>query len=42
MMRNSNLEVKEIIGMSYNPLTKKYWLGKDVGVNYIIHAEKSK
>jgi 2-polyprenyl-6-hydroxyphenyl methylase/3-demethylubiquinone-9 3-methyltransferase len=42
MMRNSNLEVKEIIGMSYNPLTKKYWLGKDVDVNYMIHAEKSK
>ena len=42
MMRNSNLEVKEIIGMSYNPLTKKYWLGKDVDVNYLIHAEKSK
>ena len=42
MMRNSNLEVKEIIGMSYNPFTKKYWLGKDVDVNYLIHAEKSK
>ena len=42
MMRNSNLEIKEIIGMSYNPLTKKYWLGKDVDVNYLIHAEKSK
>ncbi|MBV12466.1 MAG: bifunctional 3-demethylubiquinol 3-O-methyltransferase/2-polyprenyl-6-hydroxyphenol methylase [Flavobacteriaceae bacterium] len=40
MMRNSNLEVKEIIGMSYNPLTKNYWLGKDVDVNYMIHAEK--
>ena len=40
MMRNSNLEVKEIIGMSYNPFTKNYWLGKDVDVNYMIHAEK--
>ena len=42
MMRNSDLEGKEIIGMSYNPLTKKYWLGKDVDVNYLIHAEKLK
>ena len=41
MMRKSNLEVKEIVGMSYNPITKKYWLGKDVYVNYLIHAEKT-
>ena len=37
MMRNSNLEVKEIIGMSYNPFTKIYWLGKYFDENYLIH-----
>ena len=42
MMRISNLEVKEIIGMSYNPLTKNYWLGKDLDVNYMVHAKKRK
>jgi len=40
MMRNNSLEVIEVIGMSYNPITKNYWLGKDVDVNYLIHAKK--
>ena len=40
MMRNNSLEVVEVIGMSYNPITKNYWLGKDVDVNYLIHAKK--
>ena len=40
MMRNNNLEVQELIGMSYNPLTKNYWLGQNVDVNYIIYAKK--
>tara|TARA_A100001388_G_scaffold276855_1_gene265860 strand:- start:4192 stop:4890 length:699 start_codon:yes stop_codon:yes gene_type:complete len=40
MMRDNFLEVIEVIGMSYNPITKNYWLGKDVDVNYLIHAKK--
>ena len=40
MMRDNSLEVTEVIGMSYNPITKNYWLGKDVDVNYLIHAKK--
>ena len=40
MMRDNSLEVIEVIGMSYNPITKNYWLGKDVDVNYLIHARK--
>ena len=40
MMRDNSLEVIEVIGMSYNPITKNYWLGKDVDVNYLIHAKK--
>ena len=40
MMRNNSLEVIEVVGMSYNPITKNYWLGKDVDVNYLIHAKK--
>jgi 2-polyprenyl-6-hydroxyphenyl methylase/3-demethylubiquinone-9 3-methyltransferase len=27
-------------GMSYNPLSKRYWLDSDVSVNYILHATK--
>ena len=40
MMENNGLFVKELTGMSYNPLTKNYWLGKNVDVNYLIHAKK--
>ena len=33
-------EVKDITGMTYNPITKQYSLGKDVSVNYLIHSIK--
>jgi 2-polyprenyl-6-hydroxyphenyl methylase/3-demethylubiquinone-9 3-methyltransferase len=26
--------------MSYNPLTKRYWLGRDVDVNYLVHCRR--
>jgi 2-polyprenyl-6-hydroxyphenyl methylase/3-demethylubiquinone-9 3-methyltransferase len=39
-IRSSGLSTLEITGMSYNPITKKYWLGDDVDVNYLIHASK--
>lgn len=39
-IRSSGLSTREITGMSYNPITKKYWLGDDVDVNYLIHASK--
>jgi 2-polyprenyl-6-hydroxyphenyl methylase/3-demethylubiquinone-9 3-methyltransferase len=38
--RKAGLEVQAPIGMSYNPLSKKYWLGRDVSVNYILRAIK--
>ncbi|MDD7804069.1 MAG: bifunctional 2-polyprenyl-6-hydroxyphenol methylase/3-demethylubiquinol 3-O-methyltransferase UbiG [Endozoicomonas sp. (ex Botrylloides leachii)] len=38
-MRQANLNINEIIGMTYNPLTKQYKLKKgDTGVNYLIHG----
>lgn len=39
-VRSAGLGSKELLGMSYNPFTKKYWLGKDVDVNYLVHARK--
>ncbi len=39
--RKSGLTAKELVGMSYNPLTKHYWLGRDVSVNYLLHTQKS-
>lgn len=35
--RGAELQLKNITGMSYNPLTKNYSLGKDVDVNYMTH-----
>lgn len=39
--RRAGLQVEEVIGMSYNPLSKIYALSPDVSVNYIIRAVKS-
>ena len=36
--RDAGLEVREIIGMSYNPFTKVYSLGSDTDVNYLVHC----
>ena len=39
--REAGLEVTEMTGMVYNPLTKKYSLNqRDVSINYLIHARK--
>ncbi|HLD09653.1 MAG TPA: bifunctional 2-polyprenyl-6-hydroxyphenol methylase/3-demethylubiquinol 3-O-methyltransferase UbiG, partial [Methylophilaceae bacterium] len=38
--REAGLSVVGIKGMSYSPLTKHYWLGEDVSVNYIMHTLK--
>ena len=36
--RQSGLEIREIIGMTYNPLAKQYSLRSDTDVNYIMHC----
>jgi 2-polyprenyl-6-hydroxyphenyl methylase/3-demethylubiquinone-9 3-methyltransferase len=36
--RNARLDVQEVIGLSYNPLTKTYALGRDTDVNYLVHT----
>ncbi len=33
--RRAGLELMELTGMSYNPLTRRYRLGRDLDVNYI-------
>lgn len=38
--RLSGLTVSALKGMSYNPITKRYWLDSDVSVNYIVHTVK--
>lgn len=39
--RQAGLEVGELIGMTYNPITKTYKLGRDTDVNYLMHTKKS-
>lgn len=36
-----NLEPQEILGMSYNPLTREYSLGRDTSVNYLVRAQRN-
>ncbi len=37
-VRASQMEVIDITGMTYNPLTRHYRLGRDVDVNYLMHC----
>jgi 2-polyprenyl-6-hydroxyphenyl methylase/3-demethylubiquinone-9 3-methyltransferase len=37
-LRHAGLDVSDLTGMTYNPLTKVYRLGRDVDVNYMMHA----
>jgi len=39
--RQAGLEVKDVTGLSYNPLSKTYSLGDDIQVNYLIHCKKT-
>ena len=39
-MRSADLSLLGQTGMSYNPITKHYWLDSDVSVNYMMHTIK--
>jgi len=39
--RQSNLVVDDLIGMTYNPLTKVYRTDADLSVNYLLHSTKN-
>ena len=36
--RHGGLDVREVVGMTYNPLTDRYALGSDASVNYLMHC----
>ena len=38
--KSVGLDPDEVIGMSYNPLTGRYWLNRDTAVNYLVHTVK--
>lgn len=39
--RASGLEVRHAIGLAYNPVTRRYRLGPDTAVNYMLAARKA-
>lgn len=39
--REAGLDLQDITGLTYNPLTKIYRLEPDVDVNYMIHCQRS-
>jgi 2-polyprenyl-6-hydroxyphenyl methylase/3-demethylubiquinone-9 3-methyltransferase len=39
-LRNAGLDVMDISGMQYNPLTRRCHLSKDTSTNYLVHARK--
>lgn len=36
--RGAGLDVEEIVGMTYNPFTRTYSLGRDTSVNYLVRT----
>jgi 2-polyprenyl-6-hydroxyphenyl methylase/3-demethylubiquinone-9 3-methyltransferase len=38
LARRVGLDVANLIGMTYNPVTRRYALGRDTDVNYILHC----
>ena len=40
MARNAGLITEEIAGMTYNPFSKTYSLGRDTSVNYLLRARR--
>ncbi|MDD3329067.1 MAG: bifunctional 2-polyprenyl-6-hydroxyphenol methylase/3-demethylubiquinol 3-O-methyltransferase UbiG [Zoogloea sp.] len=40
-VREAGLDVEELIGMQYNPLSKVYSLGRDTDVNYLMRTTRN-
>jgi 2-polyprenyl-6-hydroxyphenyl methylase/3-demethylubiquinone-9 3-methyltransferase len=39
-IRGAGFSLRELTGMSYNPLTQRYSLGYDIDVNYLVHCQR--
>ncbi|EIL94828.1 bifunctional 2-polyprenyl-6-hydroxyphenol methylase/3-demethylubiquinol 3-O-methyltransferase UbiG [Rhodanobacter spathiphylli] len=40
LLRHAGLELEDVSGLGYNPLTRKAWLGRITAVNYVLCARK--
>ncbi len=41
-LRETGLELEDVTGLTYNPLSRRYRLGKDTDVNYLAHVRRPK
>ena len=41
-LRETGLELEDVTGLTYNPFSRRYRLGKDTDVNYLAHARRPK
>lgn len=39
--RTANLELIELVGVTYNPITGEFSISDDVDVNYMMHFKKT-
>ena len=39
-IREAGLQLKDMIGLHFNPITKRYWLAPNVDVNYMVYTIK--
>lgn len=39
--RNAGLELRDLCGIQYNPITRQYSLGRDIAVNYLAHFRRN-
>lgn len=40
LLRQAGLELEDVSGLGYNPLTRKAWLSKITAINYVLSARK--
>ena len=38
--RDAGLDVRQMRGLQYNPLTRRYWLNADTSVNYLVATQR--
>ena len=40
LLRSADLQLEEVTGLGYNPLTRKAWLSRFTAINYLLSARK--
>jgi ubiquinone biosynthesis O-methyltransferase len=40
LLRHAGLELEDVSGLAYNPLSRKAWLSRIIAVNYVLSARK--